>query len=98
MGELVLVRNNQIEMSHDRKPKVRYLGPYVVSSRSQNGYYLLNELNGARYNPKVTPARLLPYITRKHAFMKGNARGRLKNLDMGKSGSSSSESDESSNS
>jgi hypothetical protein len=97
-GELVLVRNNAIEMSHDRKPKVRYLGPYVVDVRTENGYYLLKELNGAHYKSKIAPLRLLPYITRKHVFMKGNARGRLKNLDMGKSGSSSSESDESSNS
>ncbi|KDR65688.1 hypothetical protein GALMADRAFT_32420, partial [Galerina marginata CBS 339.88] len=44
-GELVLVRNSQIEMSHNRKHKVRYLGPYIVSMRSENGYYWLKELD-----------------------------------------------------
>ncbi|KDR82302.1 hypothetical protein GALMADRAFT_33368, partial [Galerina marginata CBS 339.88] len=45
-GELVLVRNTQIEMSHNRKHKVRYLGPYIVAERSVNGYYWLKEMDG----------------------------------------------------
>ncbi|KDR65493.1 hypothetical protein GALMADRAFT_43755, partial [Galerina marginata CBS 339.88] len=63
-GEIVLVRNTQIEMSHDRKHKVRYLGPYMIASQSKNGYYWLKELDGALYQHKITPSRLLPYITR----------------------------------
>ena len=33
-GELVLVRNTTIEMSHDRKHKPQYLGPYEVARRT----------------------------------------------------------------
>lgn len=76
-GELVLLRNTQIEMSHNRKHKVRYLGPYVVASRNEKGYYLLKELDGAPYKPKIAPSRLLPYIKRDHIFMKHNAQGRF---------------------
>ncbi len=88
-GELVLVRNSQIEMSHNRKHKVRYLGPYVVVSQSENGYYWLKELNGALWKHKITPSRLLPYITRRHAFMQENMQGRYDRSDQDSSGSSS---------
>ena len=60
-------------MSHNRKHKVRYLGPFIVVSRSQNGYYWVKEMDGALYKHKIAPSRLLPYITRRHAFMKENA-------------------------
>ena len=60
-------------MSHNRKHKVRYLGPFIVVSRSQNGYYWVKEMDGALYKHKIAPSRLLPDITRRHAFMKENA-------------------------
>jgi len=71
-GELVLVRNTAIEMSHDRKHKPRYLGPYVVRRVTAGGNYKLNELDGAPLNYTYAAFRLLPYITRTHPFMKNN--------------------------
>lgn len=90
-GELVLVRNTQIEMSHNRKHKVRYLGPYVVVSQSENGYYWVKEMDGALYKHKIVPSRLLPYITRKHAFMKNNAQGQTNNSESESSDTGSSD-------
>jgi transposase InsO family protein len=95
-GELVLVRNTQIEVSHNRKHKVRYLGPFTISSQSDNGYYWLKEMDGALYKHKIAPSRLLPYITRQHAFMKDNAQGRVNGLETDTPGLSDSSSDESS--
>ena len=68
-GELVLVRNTAIEMSHDRKHKPRYLGPYEVFKRTQGGNYKLKELDGAILQYKYAAFRILPYITRNHEFM-----------------------------
>ena len=75
-----MVRNTNIEMSHNRKHQERYLGPYAVLARSENGYYWLRELDGALYKHKIAPGRLLPYITRQHDFMKQNMRGRFNHI------------------
>jgi transposase InsO family protein len=69
-GELVLVRNTAIEMSHDRKHKPRYLGPYQVVRQTRGKNYILQELDGAQHHPSYAAFRLLPYITRRHPFMK----------------------------
>ena len=45
-GSLVLVRNTTVEKELDRKSKPRYLGPYKVLRRTQNGSYALTELDG----------------------------------------------------
>ena len=68
--DLVLVRNNAIEMSHDRKSKPRYLGPYEVHKETKGGNYKLKELDGTFLRYTYAAFRLLPYITRRHSFMK----------------------------
>ena len=68
-NELVLVRNTAVEMSHDRKHKPRYLGPYKVVEQTCGKNYILREMDGARHIQKYAAYRLLPYITRKHWFM-----------------------------
>ena len=68
--ELVLVRNTAVEMSHDRKHKPRYLGPYEIAERTPKGNYRLNELDGTRLQYKYAAYRVLPYISRHHSFMK----------------------------
>ena len=75
VGELVLVRNTAIEMSHDRKHKPRYLGPYIVRKVTSGGNYMLSELDGAPLHYTYAAFRLLPYITRTHPFMHNHAEG-----------------------
>ena len=71
-GELVLIRNTAVEMSHDRKHKPRYLGPYEIAERTIKGNYRLKELDGTLLQYKYAAFRILPYISRHHAFMKEN--------------------------
>jgi hypothetical protein len=71
-GDLVLVRNSQIEKELNRKSKPRYLGPYEVIRRNRGGAYELKELDGSRLVTKIATFRLIPYITRKHWFLKTN--------------------------
>lgn len=73
-GQLVLMRNTKIELSHDRKAFQRYLGPYEVSQRTAKNNYRLKELDGTALKGVGTVAafRILPYITRSHWFMKNN--------------------------
>lgn len=63
-GELVLVRNTQIEKELDHKAKPRYLGPYVVERRTRGGAYELREADGTRLRDSVAAFRILPYILR----------------------------------
>ncbi|KAH9479604.1 hypothetical protein JR316_0008199 [Psilocybe cubensis] len=44
-GDLVLVRNSQVEKEMNRKHKPRYLGPYEVVRQTRGGSYVLRELN-----------------------------------------------------
>ena len=67
--DLVLVHNTAIEMSHDRKHKPQYLGPYEVFEKTIKGNYKLKELDGTELQYKYVAFRILPYITRNHAFM-----------------------------
>ena len=63
-GSLVLVRNNTIEKSHNRKHKLRYNGPYEVFRITAKGLYVLQELDGTIMRQGVSPNRVIPYLTR----------------------------------
>lgn len=63
-GELVLVRNSEVESRLNRKTKPRYLGPYEVCRRTEGGSYVLKELDGSIMQQGVAAFRLLPYISR----------------------------------
>lgn len=63
-GDLVLMRNTQVEMSLNRKMRPRYLGPLVVISRNRGGAYILAELNGTLYHAPVAAFRLIPFFAR----------------------------------
>jgi hypothetical protein len=68
-GELVLVRNTAIELSHNRKSLPRYLGPFQVDERSSEKSYILRDLDGSLQKKRTAAYRLLPYISRRHKFM-----------------------------
>ena len=67
-GELVLVRNNQLEktVSINRKIRNRYMGPYRVIRETKGKAYVLEELNGNVLRTSVAAFRLIPYIERGH--------------------------------
>lgn len=88
-GDLILVRNTAIELSHDRKHKPRYLGPYKIAKRTIAGNYELEELDGTPLQLRYAAFRILPYITRDEAL------GRKSDPDDQTSGSESDTSNES---
>ncbi len=63
-GELVLVRNSAIELSHNRKHQPRYLGPYEVDQKASEKSYTLKDLDGSPFQHRIATSRLLPYISR----------------------------------
>lgn len=65
-GDLVLVRNTQVEKSLNSKMDYRYMGPMVVVRRTKpGGSYLICELNGAMLSGKIAQFRVIPYESRK---------------------------------
>ena len=63
-GDLVLVRNSQVEKELDKKHKPRYLGPFQIVRRTKGGSYVLKELDGTVSRRGVAHFRLLPYVPR----------------------------------
>ncbi|SJL18320.1 uncharacterized protein ARMOST_21906 [Armillaria ostoyae] len=78
-GDLVLMRNSQIESSLNTKMKPRYLGPLVVIHRTKVGNYILAELDGAIIRSKIAAFRVVPYLARKSIDLDGEV---LKLMDM----------------
>lgn len=63
-GDLVLVRNTEIEKHLSRKHKPRYLGPYEIDRQTQGGSYVLKEMDGTILRQGIAAFRLYPYIDR----------------------------------
>jgi hypothetical protein len=63
-GDLVLVRNSQIEKELNKKSKPRYLGPYRIVRQTKGGSYVLQELDGAVSRRGVAGFRIIPYVPR----------------------------------
>ena len=63
-GDLVLIRNSEVEKELSRKVKPRYIGPYRVVRQTKGGSYVLAELDGTVRRSGVAAFRLIPYISR----------------------------------
>ena len=57
-GELVLVCNSAIELSHNRKHQPRYLGPYEVDQKASEKSYTLKDLDGSPFQHRIATSRL----------------------------------------
>ena len=71
-GDLVLLRNTQIEKSLNRKMRARYLSPLIVIERNYSGAYILCELDRSVLHRPVAAFRLLPYLARKSISLPPN--------------------------
>ncbi len=63
-GDLVLVRNTQVEKSLNTKMATRYLGPMVVIRRTAGGSYLCCEMDGSMFHKKIGRFRVIPFYQR----------------------------------
>jgi hypothetical protein len=62
-GDLILVRNTQIEKELNRKTKPWYLEPFVIERQTKGGSHILKEMNGTLSRHDVAAFRLIPYIS-----------------------------------
>ncbi|KNZ72276.1 hypothetical protein J132_04070 [Termitomyces sp. J132] len=72
-GDLVLMRNTRIEITHNKKMKPHYLGPLVVISCNRGGAYIVCELDGSVLHCPIAAFRLVPYFAREHIIVPSNA-------------------------
>jgi hypothetical protein len=63
-GDLVLVRNTQVEKSLNTKMATRYMGPMIVIRRTKGGAYLCCEMDGSMYHGKIAQFRVIPFEQR----------------------------------
>ncbi|KZV95173.1 hypothetical protein EXIGLDRAFT_587487, partial [Exidia glandulosa HHB12029] len=63
-GTLVLVKYKRIEMEHNRKPKPKWLGTFVVLKRHSGGSYILAELDRSVIVDRVAAFRIRLYVPR----------------------------------
>ncbi|KNZ77652.1 hypothetical protein J132_04687 [Termitomyces sp. J132] len=72
-GDLILMRNTRIEVTHNKKMKPCYLGPLVVISRNCGGAYIICELDGSILHCPIAAFCLVPYFTREHIIVPSDA-------------------------
>ncbi|KAJ7705345.1 hypothetical protein B0H17DRAFT_1126198 [Mycena rosella] len=63
-GDVVLVRNTVDEDSLSGRNRDRWWGPVIVVRRTKGGAYIVCEFNGAVWQKKIGPFRVIPYQQR----------------------------------